>query len=232
MITYDLVKTAYGFLLVLLMIMPFGVYGTPQTQGILMGYQLPMGYAGLVTGLLTIFHRRLLLLKRVNPGHILLVGGALLVLAVRFTDPDYFINLWHGTSFENWQIDVERYSVGTILTLLIGLVGLAIAMPSLERVGLIALTIGVLLTLLTGLLQTGILQEDYSVSAAGFPFHWYQITFSEGRASGLQLILPGLLIDMAVWAAPSSILVAIAIQARRALSLNRSEHEDRRGMKI
>jgi hypothetical protein len=107
-------RLVYGLALVAILFTPFGVYfslSQPYIVGNLWGYNLPIGYVGLVLGLLVILYQKIDFLKNFRFGSIMIVIGIFLILSFLFSPKDFFVNLLHGTNFSAGQIDID-YSVG------------------------------------------------------------------------------------------------------------------------
>jgi len=89
---------------------PFGVYHSrsePYIIGNLWGYDLPIGYIGLASGLLVILYQKIDFLKKSKFGSIMIIIGIFLLLSFLFSPKDFFINLLNGTSFSAGQIDID-----------------------------------------------------------------------------------------------------------------------------
>jgi hypothetical protein len=126
----QLLRLAYGVILVALLITPFGVYHSrvePYILGSLWGYHLPIGYAGLASGTLVIFWPKLRVSKKLRFGWLMALIGLFLLLSFIFTPKDYFINLIHGTSFESGQIDAD-YPVGNSIVLGLSLLSIVLGL--------------------------------------------------------------------------------------------------------
>jgi hypothetical protein len=126
----QLLRLAYGVILVALLITPFGVYHSrvePYILGSLWGYHLPIGYAGLASGTLVIFWPKLSVSKKLRFGWLMALIGLFLLLSFIFTPKDYFINLIHGTSFESGQIDAD-YPVGNSIVLGLSLLSIVLGL--------------------------------------------------------------------------------------------------------
>ena len=107
-------RLVYGLMLFAILFTPFGVYHSrsePYIIGNLWGYNLPIGYIGLASGLLVILYQKIDFLKNMKFGSIMVVIGVFLLLSFLFPSKDFFINLLHGTSFSAGQIDID-YPVG------------------------------------------------------------------------------------------------------------------------
>ena len=110
--TLRLLQLVYGVIVAALLLVPFGVYHSraePYVTGSLWGYHLPIGYVGLVSGVLAIIHPKSGNLKKIGFGSFMTLIGIFLLLSFIFSPKDYFINLMHGTSFNSVDVD---YPVG------------------------------------------------------------------------------------------------------------------------
>jgi hypothetical protein len=116
---FRILRVAFGAILVVLLITPFGVYHSisePFIQGQLFGFNLPVGYIGALLGLLVFVCHILSFLKNRNFGSVLILVGLLLFLSFALFPPEFFVNLWYGTSFHSFQIDIDG-SGGNILVI-------------------------------------------------------------------------------------------------------------------
>jgi hypothetical protein len=107
-------RLVYGLILVAILFTPFGVYHSrlePYIVGNLWGYNLPIGYVGLSSGLLVILYQKIDFVKDLKFGSLMIVIGVFLILTFLFSPKDFFVNLLHGTSFSAAQIDID-YPVG------------------------------------------------------------------------------------------------------------------------
>jgi hypothetical protein len=108
--SFYFMRLAYGVVLGSLLVVPFGVYHSvsePYVTGYLWGYDLPIGYAGLLLGVLTIFYPRINRLRSLRFSSLIPIIGISLLLTLVFSPNYYFVNLLHGTSFSSFQIDVD-----------------------------------------------------------------------------------------------------------------------------
>lgn len=127
-------RLLYGIALIALLFTPFAFYfsrAEPYFMGYIWGYHLPIGYIGLVLGLLVILSPKIA--RKLNFGTIMVVIGLSLLISVYLSPYEYFINLIHGTNFPGGAIDVE-YPIGHIVTLYLALfsiiIGLAMRISS------------------------------------------------------------------------------------------------------
>ena len=112
-------RVIYGLVLVAILIFPFGLYysrSEPYIMGNLWGYNLPIGYVGLISGLLVIFYQKISLMKNFRFGSFMILIGILLIVSFLFSPKDFFVNLLHGTNFSSGQIDIE-YPIGNSFVL-------------------------------------------------------------------------------------------------------------------
>ena len=103
-------RLTYGVMLGALLVTPFGAYHSisePYITGHLWGYHLPIGYVGLLLGILAVGYPKLAFLKNRNFGSLMVLIGLLLLLSFVLSPKEYFINLIHGTNFSSSQIDVD-----------------------------------------------------------------------------------------------------------------------------
>ena len=103
-------RLVYGLMLFAILFTPFGVYHSrsePYIIGNLWGYDLPIGYIGLASGLLVILYQKIDFLKKSKFGSIMIIIGIFLLLSFLFSPKDFFINLLNGTSFSAGQIDID-----------------------------------------------------------------------------------------------------------------------------
>lgn len=120
---FQFARLFYGVMLGALLIMPFGVYHSrvePYIIGSLWGYNLPIGYIGLMLGILVIFFPKTALSRKSSLGVAMVIIGLLLIGSVYLVPRESFINWINGTSFSGSQIDID-YAVGNAVTLFIGM---------------------------------------------------------------------------------------------------------------
>ena len=137
----QLLRLVYGVILGALLVTPFGVYHSrsePYIIGSLWGYHLPIGYVGLLLGLLVVLYPRLSTLRSLKFSSLMIFIGLSLLLSFLFFPKDYFINLLHGTSFSSSQIDVD-FSLGnsavlglSLLSIIFGLISVFTRYPKKE----------------------------------------------------------------------------------------------------
>jgi hypothetical protein len=109
--------------LIAVLFTPFGVYHSrvePYIVGSLWGYHLPIGYVGLVLGLLVILSSKTILARKYSFGATMVVIGLFLIISVYLFPREYFINLIHGTNFSGVQIDID-YIIGNSVVLFLAL---------------------------------------------------------------------------------------------------------------
>jgi hypothetical protein len=127
---FQLVRFVYGFMLAGLLVTPFLFYHSrvePYIMGTLWGYQLPIGYVGLLLGILAIVYPRFTVLKNLRFSTIMAITGLSLLVALAFTPSDYLINLLNGTSFTPSQMDVES-SLGILAVVWISILSIAVGL--------------------------------------------------------------------------------------------------------
>jgi MFS family permease len=128
-------QVAYGVMLSALLATPFGIYHSrvePYITGYLWGYYLPIGYVGLLLGIVAVLYPRLNRLKSLRFSAFLLFIGLSLFLAFLFSPKDYFINLINGTKFSPAQIDVD-FALGNSAVLGLSLFSIAFGSISFIR---------------------------------------------------------------------------------------------------
>jgi hypothetical protein len=103
-------RVIYGFVLVAMLFIPFGVYHSlsePYIIGNLWGYILPIGYVGLMSGLLAILYQKIEFMRGFKFGSVMIFIGIVLLVSFLFLPREFFINLLHGISFSAGQIDID-----------------------------------------------------------------------------------------------------------------------------
>jgi hypothetical protein len=118
-----------------LLVMPFGVYHSisePYIVGSLWGYQLPIGYVGVLLGILAVLYPKLGKLKTLRFSSFMIVIGVSLLSSFALIPSDYFINLLHGTSFSPSQIDVD-FALGNSAVLGLALLSIVFGLVSFIR---------------------------------------------------------------------------------------------------
>jgi hypothetical protein len=124
---FKVLRVVYGTLLVAVLFVPFGTYHStvePYVTGTLWGYQLPVGYVGLVAGLAVLFSPKLQLLKGRLDFAVVTIGLVLL-LSMLLSSREFFINLVNGTNFTTTQLNVDS-SVGNLVVWGLSLLSLAL----------------------------------------------------------------------------------------------------------
>jgi hypothetical protein len=107
---FQIIHLVYSVLLGALLVMPFGVYHSltePYITGYLWGYDLPIGYIGLLLGMMIVFYPKVNPLKSLKFSALMPIIGLFLLVTIIFSPTYYFINLQHGTSFSAAEIDVD-----------------------------------------------------------------------------------------------------------------------------
>jgi hypothetical protein len=128
-------RLAYGVTLVFLLVMPFGVYHSrvePYIMGYLWGYNLPVGYVGLLLGIAAVLYPKLNNRRNSRFSSFMPLIGLLLLLSFFFSPKDYFINLINGTNFSSIQIDVD-FAVGNSTVLGLSILSIAFGLVSFIR---------------------------------------------------------------------------------------------------
>ncbi len=129
---FQLLRSVYGIMLAALLVTPFGVYHSrvePYVAGFLWGYHLPVGYIGLLLGVMVILYPRLDMFRRLRLSSFMPFIGLALLLSLLVFPSDSLINLIHGTSFSSAQIDLD-YPVGRIAVLALSLLSIIIGAVS------------------------------------------------------------------------------------------------------
>jgi hypothetical protein len=131
----ELVRLAYSVILGYLLVTPFGVYHSisePYITGYLWGYDLPIGYIGLLLGIVIALYPRLNAFRRLKFSSLIPLIGLFLLLFTYFSPNYCFINLLRGTSFSSFQIDID-FQIGnsavvwlSLLSIIFGLVSVAL----------------------------------------------------------------------------------------------------------
>ena len=122
-----LLRVAYGLMLVAVLFVPFGTYHSlvePYVTGFLFGFDLPVGYVALVSGLAVILFPKFAPLKG-RLDFLVVIIGLCLLLSFSLFPKEFSINLLNGTSFTAGQIDVEA-PVGNIAVWALSLFSLAL----------------------------------------------------------------------------------------------------------
>ena len=123
-------RLLYGLALIAVLFTPFAFYfsrAEPYFMGFLWGYHLPIGYVGLVLGLLVILAPKTILARKYSFGTAMLVTGLVLIISLYLSPPEYFINLIHGTNFSGGAIDVE-YPIGYAVTLFVAMFSIIVGL--------------------------------------------------------------------------------------------------------
>ena len=107
MIALQILRLAYGAMLIAVLFLPFGFYNTmaePYASGAVWGWILPVGYVAAASGVAVIFYPRSKLLKRLGFGYLLMLVGVSLLLSLWLYPKELSISLLHGTN----MIDTDR----------------------------------------------------------------------------------------------------------------------------
>src|SRR4030067_2561046 len=100
-ITLQILRIAYGALLIAVLCVPFGFYNTmaePCVSGALGGFMLPVGYVAAASGVTVILYPRSTLLKRLGFGYLLIIIGVSLLLSLLLFPRELSISWLHGTN--------------------------------------------------------------------------------------------------------------------------------------
>src|SRR3990170_9021027 len=107
----QLLRLAYGAVLIAVLFVPFGLYHTmaePYVSGALWGFMLPVGYVAAASGITVILYSRSMRLKRLGFGYLLMVIGVSLLISLLIFPRELSISLFYGTN----MIDID-YSTFT-----------------------------------------------------------------------------------------------------------------------
>jgi len=107
----QLLRLAYGAVLIAVLFVPFGLYNTmaePYVSGAVWGFMLPVGYVAAASGVTVILYPRSTLLKRLGFGYLLMVIGVSLLISLWMYPRELSISLLYGTN----MIDMD-YSTFT-----------------------------------------------------------------------------------------------------------------------
>jgi hypothetical protein len=116
-------RLVYGLSLIAVLFAPFGIYHSmvePYIVGSLWGYNLPIGYVGLVLGMFVILSPKAFLARKDGFGVAMMVIGLFMLGSNYFFPHEYFINLINGTNFSGPQIDID-YALGNAVTLFLAI---------------------------------------------------------------------------------------------------------------
>ena len=97
----QLLRLAYGAVLIAVLFVPFGLYHTmaePYVSGALWGFMLPVGYVAAASGVTVILYPRSTLLKRLEFGYLLVIIGVSLLLSLLLFPRELSISLLYGTN--------------------------------------------------------------------------------------------------------------------------------------
>jgi hypothetical protein len=129
---FQFVRLAYGVMLGAFLIAPLGVYHSisePYITGYLWGYNLPIGYVGLLLGILVVLYPQVTSLRNLKFSLLMPLIGLALLLTVLFSPNYYFINLQNGTSFSSGQIDID-FQLGNSATVWFSLLSISLGLTS------------------------------------------------------------------------------------------------------
>jgi hypothetical protein len=131
----QLLRLSYGVMLGALLVTPFGVYHSisePYIAGSLWGYYLPIGYVGLLLGVVVVLYPKLNTLRSLRFSLFMPFIGLSMLLSLFFSPNYYFINLLNGTNFSSGQIDVD-FPVGNSAVLGLSFLSIAFGLVSFIR---------------------------------------------------------------------------------------------------
>ena len=123
-------RLVYGLMFIILLLVPFGVYHSkvePYVIGHLWGYHLPVGYVGLLSGIIVILYSKLALVGKLRFGSVMMLAGLSLVLTLFFFPQDRVINMLHNTSFNGNQVDID-FAIGNLVVWGLSLVSIIVGL--------------------------------------------------------------------------------------------------------
>src|SRR3989304_7859412 len=97
-------------------------------MGYIWGYHLPIGYIGIVLGLL-VFLSPKTMVRKLNFGTVMVIIGLFLIISLYLSPAEYFINLIHGTNFPGGAINVE-YPIGYTATLFVAMFSIIVGLAT------------------------------------------------------------------------------------------------------
>ena len=115
-----------------LLVTPFGVYHSisePYVIGYLWGYNLPIGYIGLLLVIVMILYPKGISLRSLRFSSFMPIIGLSLLITLIFSPNYYFINLQHGTNFSADQIDID-FQLGNSAVVIFSLLSIAFGLAS------------------------------------------------------------------------------------------------------
>ena len=107
----QILRLAYGAVLIAQLFLPFGLYHTiaePYVSGAVWGFMLPVGYVAAASGITVILYPRSKLLRRLGFGYLLIMVGVSLLLSLWLYPRELSISLLYGTN----MVDID-YSTFT-----------------------------------------------------------------------------------------------------------------------
>jgi hypothetical protein len=129
---FQFVRLVYGIMLGALLVTPFGVYHSmsePYVVGYLWGYDLPIGYIGLLLGIVMILYPRASSFRSLRFSSFIPIIGLFLLLTLIFSPNYYFINLQQGTNFSIGQIDID-FQIGNSAVVIFSLLSIVLGLAS------------------------------------------------------------------------------------------------------
>ena len=122
-IMLQILRLAYGALLIAVLFLPFGLYNTmaePYVSGAVWVFMLPVGYVAAAAGVTVILYPRSKSLRRLGFGYLLIIVGVSLLLSLWLYPRELSISLLYGTN----MIDID-YSPFTGAVFWLSLLSLA-----------------------------------------------------------------------------------------------------------
>jgi hypothetical protein len=107
----QILRLAYGAVLIAVLFLPFGIYNTmaePYVSGAVWGFMLPVGHIAAASGAAVILYPRSKLLRKIGFSYLLIVVGVSMLLSLWLYPREYSISLLYGTN----MIDID-YSTFT-----------------------------------------------------------------------------------------------------------------------
>ncbi len=104
--TSQILRLAYGGVLVAVLFLPFGFYNTmaePYASGVVWGFMLPVGYIAAVSGVAIVFYPQSKMLRKLGFGYFLILVGISMALSLWLYPRELSISLLHGTN----MIDID-----------------------------------------------------------------------------------------------------------------------------
>lgn len=97
----QMLRLAYGALLIAVLFLPFAFYNTmtePYVSGAIWGFMLPIGYVAAASGIAVIFYPRSKRMKKLGFGYLLILIGISMALSLWLFPRTLSISLIYGTN--------------------------------------------------------------------------------------------------------------------------------------